>query len=52
MRGLDSITDSKDVNLGKLRETGTGRPGMLQLVGLQRVEHDLATEQLPNTNVP
>ena len=52
MKGLDSITNSKDTNLGRLWETGTVRPGMLQSVGSQRVEHDLATEQLPTINVP
>ena len=31
--------------LGKLREIGKGRPSMLQSMGLQRVRHDLATEQ-------
>ena len=35
--------------LGKLWETvrDDGRPGMLQSMGLQRVGHDLATEQSP-----
>ena len=37
------ITDAVDMNLGKLRETG--RPGMLQFVGPQRVGHDGETEQ-------
>ena len=33
-----------DMNLGKLQETMEDR-GVLQSMGLQRVEHDLATEQ-------
>ena len=43
MRWLDiasSITDLMD----RLQER-TGKPGMLQSIGLQRVEYDLATEQ-------
>ena len=42
---LDGITDSIDMGLG---ESGswwwTGRPGMLQFMGFQRVRHDWATE--------
>ena len=35
-----------DMNLGKLQETVEDRgPGVLQSMGLQRVKHDLATEQ-------
>ena len=35
-----------DMNLSKLQETvKTGKPGMLQFMGLQWVKHDLATEQ-------
>ena len=41
MRWLDSITYSVSMNLGKLREIGTGRTGALQSTGSQRVRHDL-----------
>ena len=43
MRWLDSNTDSRDMNLSKLRETG--EPGMLQSMQMQRVRDGLATEQ-------
>ena len=46
MRCLDSITDSMDMSLRKLREiVKDGRSGMLQFMGSQRVMHDLRTEQ-------
>ena len=45
IKWLDSITDSMDMNLSKVQEVVKDRkPGVLQSMGLQRVEHDCATE--------
>ena len=46
MRWLGGITDSLDMNLSKLQEIVKDRRAwLLQSMGLQRVEHDLVTEQ-------
>ena len=46
MRWLYSITDSMDMNLSNSRRLWrTEGPRMLQFMGLQRVEHVIATEQ-------
>ena len=45
MRWLDGITDSLDMSLSKLQSWWwTGKPGMLQSMGSQRVGHDWATQ--------
>ena len=44
VRWLDGITDSADMSLSKAPGDSEGR-GVLQFMGLQRVRHDLATEQ-------
>ena len=50
MRGLDSIIDSMDRSLSKLRETVKDREAWHAAVhGSQRVGNDLATEQQQRT---
>ena len=45
MRWLDGITDSMGMSLSKLRSWWwTGRPGVLQSMGSQRVRHNWVTE--------
>ena len=52
MRWLDTIIDLIDMNLSKLwRQWRTGKPGVLQSMGLQKVRHELTTEQQQFENV-
>ena len=45
IKWLDGITDSMDINLASSGSWWwTGKPGMLQIVGSQRVKHNWATE--------
>ena len=52
MTWLDGITDSMDINLSKVQEmVRDKKSGVLQFIGLQRVGHNLATEQQINKTI-
>ena len=51
MRWLYGITNSVDISLRRFRGVGeTGKPGMLQSMGSQRVRYDSATAQQQQCN--
>ena len=52
MRWLNSITDSMDMNLSKLRDSGGQRSLAWSSQWGCRVKHDLVTEQLLTVSIP